>query len=70
MSAVWWWALVGAVWTVAAIWVGMGVGRTVRLREDRDDYDPKVTDESDMDVSLSMIRESPVKPYRYRGEQR
>ena len=70
MSAWVWWALAGAVWTVAAIWVGMGVGRTVRLREDRDDFEAPPADvESDMDVFLSMIRESPVKPYRYRGEQ-
>lgn len=58
-----------AVWIAVAFGLGVVVGRTVRMQEDRDDYYETLDDaESDMDVFLSMI-ESPSDPYRYRGEQ-
>jgi hypothetical protein len=76
VSAVWWFALGGAVWTAVAVVVGIGVGRTARVRDEQvpsqsePPVEPEtVADESDMDVFLSMIRD-PSEPYRYRGEQR
>jgi hypothetical protein len=33
------WVLIGVSWTAVAFAIGLGVGRTVRLREDRDDLD-------------------------------
>jgi hypothetical protein len=39
VSAVGVWAAIGAVWTTVALLIGLAVGRTARLREDRDDHD-------------------------------
>lgn len=31
--------VIGVAWTAVAFLIGLGVGRTVRLREDRDDHE-------------------------------
>jgi hypothetical protein len=65
-----WWALAGMAWTAVALWVGIGVGRTVRLREDRDDFEsPAGARLSDMDVFESILDEPSPDHGMYRGDR-